>query len=292
MRAKLKSLLIRARIIPPDVIAPDGATPATAINPGATVVNESTIDSFNVGLREACLEGWFNSATGEIFPGIAVDANDTVLDLGCGDGGIVAFCARAGASIIVADIDGAKVEATRQRLATLPAKSVRTLVTDAAPLPLDDASLSHVICTEVLEHVDDPASVVAELVRVGKPGARYLISVPDASSEIVQRPVAAPSYYQKPNHIRIFPRDEFRTLLENAGLIVESHSMSSFYWAVWWSFFWLCRQNDFRDPPHPLLASWAKTWDILMDMPDGPVLKRELDKQLAKLQIIVARKPG
>jgi len=290
MRAKLKSLLIKARIIPPDAVTPPA--PSTTATPTVAAGPKADVDSFNVGLREACLEGWFDSTSNTIFPGIGVSADDTVLDLGCGDGGIVSFCARAGADIIVADIDGAKVEATRQRLASLPAKSVRTLVTDAAPLQLKDHTASRVICTEVLEHVDNPAAVVAELVRVGRPGALYLISVPDASAELVQKPVADKSYYLKPNHIHIFSRDEFRALLENAGLIVESHSMSSFYWAVWWSFFWLCGQRDFRGPAHPLLQRWAQTWDTLMDMPNGPVLKRELDKQLAKAQIIVARKPG
>lgn len=287
MRAKLKSFLIKTRIIPPDAVAvaPASVAPTIAVNPKAD------IDSFNVGLREACLEGWFDNDSRTIFPGIDVGTDDVVLDLGCGDGGIVSFCARAGADIIVADIDADKVESTRQRLSTLPAKSIRTLITDAAPLQLADNTASRVICTEVLEHVDHPAGVVAELVRVGRPGAKYLISVPDASAELVQKPVASPTYYQKPNHIHIFQRDEFRALLENAGLIVESHSMSSFYWAVWWSFFWLCGQKDFRGPAHPLLASWAQTWDTLMDMPNGPVLKRELDKQLAKAQIIIARKP-
>jgi SAM-dependent methyltransferase len=290
MRAKLKSLLIRARIIPPDATPP--AVTATNAAPAVAAHPKANVDSFNVGLREACLEGWFDNDTRTIFPGINVSASDVVLDLGCGDGGIVSFCARAGADIIVADIDAGKVESTRQRLSTLPAKSVRTLVTNAAPLQLDDNTASRVICTEVLEHVDNPAGVVAELVRVGRPGAQYLISVPDASAELVQKPVAAESYYQKPNHIHIFQRDEFRALLENAGLVIESHSMSSFYWAVWWSFFWLCGQRDFRGPAHPLLASWAQTWDLLMDMPNGLTLKRELDKQLAKAQIIVARKPG
>jgi ubiquinone/menaquinone biosynthesis C-methylase UbiE len=280
MRAKLKSLLIKLRIIPPDEqIA------------AHTITNHDGIDSFKVGLRDACLEGWFDASKNSLFPGINVSAQDTVLDLGCGDGGIVAFCARQGAEIILADIDADKVDAAGKRLANTPARNVRTLVTDAAPLPLESNAVTRVICTEVLEHVDNPATVLAELIRVAKPGAYFLLSVPDDSSEIVQMPVADASYYRKPNHIRIFSRDEFRSLVENAGLVVESHSMSSFYWAVWWSFFWLCGPQDFPPPkPHPLLESWARTWNLLIDMPNGPVLKRELDKQLAKVQIIVARK--
>lgn len=290
MRAQLKSLLIKARIIPPDAPAP--AQPAVVTTNIVTASNAPTdADPFYVGLREASIDGWFNAKSGEIYPGMKVTADDTVLDLGCGDGGITSFCARAGADLIIADIDGSKIEQTRQRLLAANAKSVRTLVTDANPLDLPDACVSKVICTEVIEHVDDPAAVLRELARIGKPGTTYLISVPDPTAENLQKPIADPVYFQKPNHIRIIGRDEFCTLIQNAGLEIQSHTTSSFYWAIWWSFFWLCNQNEMKSPWHPLLQTWAQTWQILMNTPNGLTLKAELDRMIAKSQIIVARKP-
>jgi SAM-dependent methyltransferase len=43
-------------------------------------------------------------------------------------------------------------------------------------LPVEDASFDVVLCTQVLEHCDDPAAAVRELRRVTRPGGRVLAS--------------------------------------------------------------------------------------------------------------------
>jgi SAM-dependent methyltransferase len=43
-------------------------------------------------------------------------------------------------------------------------------------IPVEDASFDAVLCTQVLEHCDDPAQAVRELRRVLKPGGRVLLS--------------------------------------------------------------------------------------------------------------------
>lgn len=65
---------------------------------------------------------------------------------------------------------------------------------------------------------------------VWAPGAQYLISVPDPVGEHFQKSITPQSYYQPPNHIRIFSRERFTELVENAGLLIEKHQSSSFFW--------------------------------------------------------------
>ena len=50
---------------------------------------------------------------------------------------------------------------------------------DASRMPFADGAFDYVVCSHVLEHVPDPAAVVAELTRVGDAG---YIEVPEASS--------------------------------------------------------------------------------------------------------------
>jgi SAM-dependent methyltransferase len=52
------------------------------------------------------------------------------------------------------------------------------LVSDATAIPVAPGSFDVALCTEVLEHVPDPAAVVAELSRVVQPGGRILLTAP------------------------------------------------------------------------------------------------------------------
>lgn len=264
------------------------AEPVVPVVPAAPVVDK--VDMFGLGLHDAVLSGWFNQQTGELFTGFAVTAEDTLLDVGCGDGGNVHFCATRGAKIIIADIDAAKVEATRQRLEDTIAQSVECHVTDCAPLPIADNTATRVVSTEVIEHVDDPAQFLAELVRVGKPGALYLLSVPHPSSENLQKDIAAPSYFQKPNHIRIISEEQFKQMVSDAGLEVISHSQYGFYWSLWMMLFWEAKV-DLTNADHPLLQRWAETWQAVLESPGGLQIKQALDAVIAKSQVIIARKP-
>jgi SAM-dependent methyltransferase len=52
------------------------------------------------------------------------------------------------------------------------------IVADLHDLPIEDASFDFVLCTEVLEHVAEPARVLDELYRVLAPGGGLLLTVP------------------------------------------------------------------------------------------------------------------
>ncbi len=271
-----------------DVVAP--IVPISEVAPAAPVVPVAPVESFNIGLKDAWASGWFLQESNELYRGFPISPEDVVLDVGCGDGGNSLFCANRGVHMIVADIDANKVESTRQRLAQTPAREVQAVVTDANPLSLPDGIASKIISTEVLEHVDDTAQFLSELVRVGKSGAQYLLTVPDPVLEQLQTELAPASYFQKPNHIRIIQRDEFEKMVTDAGLIIESHSYYGFYWSIWWLFFWVCKVEH-GGAPHPLLESWAKTWDILMNTPNGDQVRTVLNDFMPKSQVIIARKP-
>ena len=86
-----------------------------------------------------------------------------VADLGCGPGWYAeAFRAR-GASVVPVDGDVAELTA----VGPAPAGA---LIADAGRLPLPDASVDGVLCSNLLEHARDTGAVIAEMARILRPG--------------------------------------------------------------------------------------------------------------------------
>ena len=258
---------------------------------GTGAAKPTAHDPRTVGLRDSQLGGWNLAQIGQLADGFTIKAEDTVIDVGCGEGGTANFAAYQGAEVIATDIDEVKVEQTRQKLQKSKARCFETMVSDSNPLPIADERVTKVICMEVMEHVPDPQQFISELVRVGKPGAQYLLTVPDPASENLQKDLAPPCYWEAPNHLRIFSHEEFETLVDSAGLIIEKKILRGFYWSMWWVFFWASNQQ-LGEPEGPILKNWTETWNAVLQSEKATQLKQVLDHHLPKSQIIIARKPA
>ena len=108
-----------------------------------------------------------------IFKLAAPGPGDAVLEVGCGAGHVLA--AFNGFERTGLDLSPRMLARAARRL------GADTTLTcgSAEQLPFDDASFDVVVCTEVLEHTQDPQRVVAELMRVAAPGARVVVSIPN-----------------------------------------------------------------------------------------------------------------
>jgi SAM-dependent methyltransferase len=270
--------------------------------PAPMPVVPSPVSPRDVGLRDAMLDGWFLGDSGELLKGFAITEDDTLLDVGCGEGVATLFAVRQGASVIFTDSEHDKVRDLARQVEAQSRKQNLGLVSNSLPLPLADGCASKVVCMEVLEHIAQPEPFMAELVRMGRPGALYLLSVPAPVGEHLQQGIAPASYFQAPNHVQIFTAERFAAMIEDAGLVIEHRQASGFFWVMGMIFFWASERAAGRDPggavrdriqaPYPpLMESWAKTWQDLLAQPDGLAIKQMLDRFMPKSQVIIARKP-
>jgi SAM-dependent methyltransferase len=270
--------------------------------PVAVAQPDTRVSPRDIGLYDALLDGWFLGDSGELLKGFAITADDTLLDVGCGEGVATLFAVRQGASVIFTDSEHDKVRELARQVAAQSDKPNLGLVSNSLPLPLAEGCASKVVCMEVLEHIDQPEPFMAELVRMGRPGALYLLSVPSPVGEHLQKGIAPASYFQSPNHVQIFSPERFAALVEDAGLVIEHRQATGFFWVMGMIFFWASERAAGRElggavrdriqaPYPPLMESWAKTWQDLLAQPDGLAIKQMLDRFMPKSQVIIARKP-
>lgn len=122
-----------------------------------------------------------------------------VLDVGCGPKPYYPFFAERASEYVGVDV---------------VAHPAADLVGPVEQLPVADASFDLVLCTQVLEHCDDPAQAVRELRRVTAPGGRVL-----ASTHGVQSYHPSPEDYWRWTHEGL--KRVFRTNADWEGLVVE-----------------------------------------------------------------------
>jgi SAM-dependent methyltransferase len=106
------------------------------------------------------------------------------------------------------------------------------LVLDVRALDLPDAAFGAIVCSHVLEHVDDDRAALAELRRVVAPGGWVLLMVPqdlDRAETYEDPSIADPdarreAFWQH-DHVRLYGRD-FAGRVAAAGFAVETVVMS------------------------------------------------------------------
>lgn len=97
---------------------------------------------------------------------------ERLLEVGCGSGHVLQSF--PGGRKVGVDLSATMLARTRGRLGLVPL--VRA---SGDGLPFRTGSFDVVVCTEVLEHVPDPAAVLRELVRVASPHGRVVVSIPN-----------------------------------------------------------------------------------------------------------------
>ena len=151
------------------------------------------------------------------------------VDVGCGTGVFSLYAARKGARVIGLDPSEEMLKLCRAEAERLKVQGAE-FRKGALPLAADAlaAEADLVLCSSVLEYVEDPAACVGSLARLVKDGGRLIVSLPNRRSlyRALERAVFAltgrPAYYR---HVRrLFAFEEAVSLFETAGLKLEATS--------------------------------------------------------------------
>ena len=157
---------------------------------------------WSVGTRKAFFE---------LIEKLAKGGASRVVDVGCGTGVMLReFPAGCGA-VFGCDFSELALSYSRRR-------GLRDLVRcDATRLPFASDSIDLVLALDVVEHLADDAGCVREIARVCRPGGHALLHVPAF-------PILWSDKDVLNHHFRRYRREQFLSLVERAGLVIERAS--------------------------------------------------------------------
>ena len=152
-----------------------------------------------------------------------------ILDVGCGEGFVLVTLARNKIGKAYEGIDNSK-EAIRLGKKMYPTLNIK--IADIYDLPYKDNSFDLLICTEVLEHLEDPKKALSELRRVTK---KYLaISVPNEPFFIMANFIRGKylrHFGNHPEHINHWTFPGFKKFLRKNGFKISA-SRAPFAWTL------------------------------------------------------------
>ena len=139
-----------------------------------------------------------------------------VLDLGCAGGFMAEALNNRGATVTGIDPAAQVIHAARAH-AIAAGKSIQYDVGVGEDLPYDSGQFDAVVCVDVLEHVNDLSTVLAEVARVLKPGGTFLfdtisrnpisrlcaITVAENILRLLPKGTHDPELFIKPQEMRI-----------------------------------------------------------------------------------------
>lgn len=104
-------------------------------------------------------------------------AGRRVVDVGCGGGLLTEALARAGGQLTGIDLSPAAIEVASLHRLESGLADIRYLVCDAATLAArEPGGFDIACCLELIEHVPDPAALVAATARLVRPGGSVVVS--------------------------------------------------------------------------------------------------------------------
>ncbi|MGI9289073.1 MAG: methyltransferase domain-containing protein [Pseudomonadales bacterium] len=215
------------------------------------------------------------------FEKFGLQAGDTVLDLGCGEGRhVISAYEEADVHSFGVDLSFADLQTTQEKFQPFAqpdsdARSFGLSQANALHLPFADNTFDKVICSEVLEHIPDYRAVLTEIERVLKPGGHFVASVPRFWPEWLCWAFSDEYHANVGGHLRIFKAGRLRQQIEQLGFAYcHKHWAHALHAPFWWlkCLFWNRQEKSWLVKTYHRFLVW--------DLMDRPWLTRTLEKLL------------
>jgi SAM-dependent methyltransferase len=148
-------------------------------------------------LRSESVDGWADS----------LSTGSRVLDVGSASGGNTLLMMDLGLNVSSLEMADLGVEMQLK-------KGIAVVRGDATNLPFESNCFDAVLCLDVLEHIENDLLALSEMLRVLKPGGKFLFSVPEDPKMWSQHDIVV-------SHVRRYTRAEFYTKISGVGFKIS-----------------------------------------------------------------------
>jgi len=189
---------------------------------------------------------WFDGAKASAFRWVAPHVR--VLDIGCGFGEALGYHANRGC-----EVWGVEADESIRRIAELHGFKVRVGVFDPEDFPPDHFDV--VTMDQVIEHMRDPATTLAGIRTVLKPGGVAILSTPNAGGWGARLFGRRWINWHAPYHLHFFSRRSMGIAAEQAGL--QSRPLGTITQSEWLNYQWIHLAT--RPGPQQASPFWSGT---------------------------------
>jgi ubiquinone/menaquinone biosynthesis C-methylase UbiE len=199
-----------------------------------------------------------------------------VLDIGCGNGDYGIELAKAGASVIALDLSRERMDIVKKKAAEQPIQ-LELVLADAQKAPFKNSAFDLILCRNVIEHVNSPEKLTAEMARILKPGGAIQLTAPNrfSISQLVRD-----EHYRLPLVI-ILPQRMAKLIVCKLFNLEDQYSVSSI-------------------PSFKLLKQWIKNNGLIfkMDLPNPEMIRdkwmfpEKVNNQFIRLMVTAVKLLG
>ncbi|HEY3027445.1 MAG TPA: class I SAM-dependent methyltransferase [Pyrinomonadaceae bacterium] len=156
------------------------------------------------------VSGFINQRVEEILMGFSgYRQTNRLLEIGFGAGALLRAANRAGWSAEGVEISKTAAEHVRE-------EGLTVFCGDLLEAGYPEGHFDVVVATELLEHVDDPESLVREVVRILRPGGLFWATTPHVGG-VSSRLLGLDWTTVSADHLHLFSKKGLTSLLKNAG---------------------------------------------------------------------------
>lgn len=185
------------------------------------IIDQVPPDYYQKGIKENIFQRLWHSKKKNVVLSLVSDKPKRILDVGCASGW---FLSKVGEAFPKASLHGIDIYKEAIDFGKCMYPSMVFMAADAHDIPYKKDSFDLVICTEVLEHVDNPKKVVMEIKRVLRKNGSAVIELDSGSvlfsvAWFVWRRFRGKVW--KGAHLHSFTPKKLEKMIEESGMLIE-----------------------------------------------------------------------